>query len=224
MTRDGYKKVPDEDHTEKISCLSFMFFHWMNNVLKTGNERPIEQSDFLPLSEENTSSFLIEHLQKEWNKEKAKCKGKKKRPKLWKSVLKLLPLKEVLILTVNYALYSLSRLLQPLLLGFFMVSLMSPELHSVYLLYGCALGMGINALIGSLAMHHFDYRGEVWGLRFSSALKGLIYLKTLVLTKSALLKFSTGHVIDLLSNDVQRLEEEAFKLLFSIVLHYSRSP
>ena len=34
-----------------------------------------------------------------------------------------------------------------------------------------------NALIGSLAMHHFDYRGEVWGLRFSSALKGLIYLK-----------------------------------------------
>ena len=42
---------------------------------------------------------------------------------------------------------------------------------------GCALGMGINALIGSLAMHHFDYRGEVWGLRFSSALKGLIYLK-----------------------------------------------
>ena len=177
MTRDGYKKVPDEDHTEKVSCLSFMFFHWMNNVLKTGNERPIEQSDFLPLSEENTSSFLIEHLQKEWNKEKAKCKGKKKRPKLWKCVLKLLPLKEVLILTVNYALYSLSRLLQPLLLGFFMVSLMSPELHSVYLLYGCALGMGINALIGSLAMHHFDYRGEVWGLRFSSALKGLIYLK-----------------------------------------------
>ena len=106
MTRDGYKKVPDEDHTERVSCLSFMFFHWMNNVLKTGNERPIEQSDFLPLSEENTSSFLIEHLQKEWNKEKAKCKGKKKRPKLWKSVLKLLPLKEVLILTVNYALYS----------------------------------------------------------------------------------------------------------------------
>lgn len=184
MTREGYRKVPNEDHKEKISCLSFMFFHWMNNVLKTGNERPLEQSDFLPLSEENTSSFLIEHLQKEWNKEKATCKRKKKRPKLWKSVLKFLPLKEVLILTVNYALYSLSRLLQPLLLGFFMVTLMSPELHSVYLLYGCALGMGINALIGSLAMHHFDYRGEVWGLRFSSALKGLIYLKVRILQSS----------------------------------------
>ena len=177
MARDGDKDVPDEDHTEKVSCLSFMFFHWMNNVFKTGKERPIEQSDFLPLSEENTSSFVTEHLQKEWNKEKAECKGKKKRPKLWKSVLKLLPLKDMLILTVSYFLYSLSRLLQPLLLGIFMISLMSPELHSVYLLYGCALGMGISALIGSFAMHHFDYRVEVWGLRFSSALKGLIYLK-----------------------------------------------
>ena len=48
----------------------------------------------------------------------------------------------------------------------------------------------------------------------------LFLFQTLVLTKSALLKFSTGHVIDLISNDVQRLEEEAFKLLFSIVFTF----
>ena len=32
---------------------------------------------------------------------------------------------------------------------------------------------------------------------------------------NAMLKFSTGHVIDHVSNDVQRLEEEAIKLFFS---------
>ena len=41
--------------------------------------------------------------------------------------------------------------------------------------------------------------------------------QTLLLSKGALLKFTTGHVIDLISNDVQRLEEETIIwLAFSI--------
>ena len=39
-------------------------------------------------------------------------------------------------------------------------------------------------------------------------------LQTLLLEKQELLKFTTGHVIDLISNDVQRMEEEAIKMLF----------
>jgi len=37
-----------------------------------------------------------------------------------------------------------------------------------------------------------------------------------LLSKNALLKFSTGHVIDLVSNDVQRLEEDTVKLFFLV--------
>ena len=45
-----------------------------------------------------------------------------------------------------------------------------------------------------------------------------LYFQVLLLSKGALLKFSTGHVIDLVSNDVQRLEEETvnFFLLASL--------
>ena len=39
-------------------------------------------------------------------------------------------------------------------------------------------------------------------------------LQTLLLSKSSLLEFTTGRVIDLISNDVQRLEQEAVKLAF----------
>jgi len=35
-----------------------------------------------------------------------------------------------------------------------------------------------------------------------------------LLSKNVLLTLSTGHVIDLVSNDVQRLEEETFKFFF----------
>ena len=41
------------------------------------------------------------------------------------------------------------------------------------------------------------------------------FLQTLLLSKDTLFKFSTGHVIDLVSNDVQRLEGGAIKLFFS---------
>ena len=41
-----------------------------------------------------------------------------------------------------------------------------------------------------------------------------ICLQTLLLSKNSLLEFTTGRVIDLLSNDVQRLEQEVVKLIF----------
>ena len=39
--------------------------------------------------------------------------------------------------------------------------------------------------------------------------------QTLLLSKDALLKFTTGHVIDLISNDVQRLEEDNVMWFFA---------
>ena len=37
------------------------------------------------------------------------------------------------------------------------------------------------------------------------------------LSKDALLKFATGHVIDLISNDVQRMEEDAVMWLYLLI-------
>ena len=44
-------------------------------------------------------------------------------------------------------------------------------------------------------------------------------LQTLLLSKDSLLRFSTGHVIDLVSNDVQRLEADTVRLF--LVLPFS---
>ena len=40
----------------------------------------------------------------------------------------------------------------------------------------------------------------------------IFVLQTLLLSKDSLLRFSTGHVIDLVSNDVQRLEADTVRL------------
>jgi len=146
----------------------------MNSVFRTGNERALKKNDFLPLEKENTSFFLVEKLQSKWNDEQTKCKKNGKKPKLWKSVPKML---DVLVLFLVGGLTTLCRILQPLFLGYLLVSLMTIKPHHNYRLYGCALAMGINAFIRGLCIHQFNYRCELLGIRISSAVKGLVYYK-----------------------------------------------
>ena len=177
MAKNGYRKISSDGEEKRAGFVSFLLFHWMNGVFKTGSERPLEVNDLLPLPEENVTSSLIDRLQANWDKEKATSKEKGNEPKLWKSVMKMFSLKETMILISISALYSFSRIIQPLFLGYLISTLMSPEPQKSYLLYLCAAAMGVNALIGCLSMHHFDYRCELLGIRLSSALKGLVYLK-----------------------------------------------
>ena len=176
MARKGYNKIsPGED--KGVSLLSLLLFQWMNSIFKIGSERPLDENDILPLSKENSSSFLIDQLQANWNKEKTKCNGNQKRPRLWKCVIKLTSVKDALIIVFTNALFSTSALLQPLLLGYFISILMSSEPEKDNLLYGCALALCINAVIEAFCMHHHEYRCELLGIRISCALKGLIYHK-----------------------------------------------
>ena len=177
MARKGYSKISPSEDKESVSFVSLLFFQSMNSIFKTGSERPLVENDFLPLSKENCSSFLTDQLQANWNKEKAKCDRNQKRPKLWKSVIKLISVKDVMIIVFTNVLYAMFRFLQPLLLGYLISILMSSEPHKDYPLYGCTLALCINSVIGALSMHQHEYRCELLGIRISCALKGLIYSK-----------------------------------------------
>ena len=177
MTRNGYEKISSDGKKQNVSLFSLLFFQWINSVFKTGSKRPLQQSDFLQLPNRNIACSIIKQLKANWNNEIAKCKADGRRPKLWKSVIKMLSFKESVFLVFTRILYSLCRIIQPLLLGYLMSSLMSTEPRANYLLYACALAMGVNALIGCVTMHHFDYKCELLGNRLSSALKGVIYVK-----------------------------------------------
>ena len=175
MAKKGYSKISPSEDKKSVSFLSLLFFQWMNGIFKTGSQRPLDEDDFLPLSKENSASFLTDQLQANWNKEKTKCNKNQKRPKLWKCVMKLISVKDAILIVFTSALRSVSSVLQPLLLGYLISMLMSPELQKDNPLYGCALALSINSVIGALCMHHYDYRCELLGIRISCALKGLIY-------------------------------------------------
>ena len=179
MASNGYKRIPNDGDGEKVTFASLLLFQWMNSVFKTGSERALNENDFLPLSMENTTSSVTERLQTRWNNEITNSKGKENKPKLWKSIYMMLSVKEILFVIFIGVLYAIYCLLSPLFLGYLMNILISGKQQENNLLYGCvlAVAMGINALVGCFAMHHFSYQCELQGIRISSAIKGLVYRK-----------------------------------------------
>ena len=181
MVKNKYRKITNSALLENVSFFSTLFFQWMNNLMKTGSERAVDENDLLPLQEENTTRFLTEKLQAKWIEETADSERHDLTPKLWKSVFKMLTRKDSLILITAGSFITFCRILQPLLLGYLIKSLMISDLQHNYLLYGCASAIGINELVCSLSSHQFDYHCELLGIRISCALKGLVYMKVNVI-------------------------------------------
>ena len=178
MKRIEYKMISAEDSEERSSILSLLLFQWMNKVVKIGSERPLEQGDFLPLSKENKTRSVTEKLQTNWDDEIASSQSNNKKPKLWRSVMKMVSVTEALIIISTGLLDSIGRILQPLFLGLLISTLISAEEPQKNIfLYGCALAMAVSYFMHSIALHQFFYRTTVLGMKVSSALKGLVYIK-----------------------------------------------
>jgi len=178
MKRGGYKKITGRDGKDNLDILSPLFFQWMNEVVKIGNERALDHDDFVPLSRENQTGPVTEKLQTKWNNEKASCKRDNKKPKLWRSVIKTVSVKEAFIIGLTGFLDSVCRILQPLFLGFVVYTLTSAkEPQKNVPLYICALAMAATYFIKNICMHQYFYRSSVLGVKLCSALKGLVYIK-----------------------------------------------
>ena len=189
MSRKGYETLAtNEDNTNQsfhptksANLLSLLTFWWMNNIFSKGNKRPLNQSDFLPLHEDDKARDLTERLQKEWNDQLLKWNNSQgKQPRLWKCVLRTLVSKVTLFHLSVWVFESFFKITQPLLIGFLLSMLSSNEIN-LSLVYACCW------LLASIGFCYFGkqysaYNLELLGMRTSSALKGIIYLKVRTLT------------------------------------------
>ena len=187
MPNKGYESIANDENDDTGSShpavrpnfLSNLTFSWMNNIFKIGSKRPLKQSDILPLGEEDRTRDLTERLQKEWNTHVQECHmTEDQQPKLWKCVLRMLSFTEILFLMSFMFVESVFRVSQPLVLGLILQSLSSDQRNRT-LEYICCLLLSLSGLSSALT-HYSYYKFEMIGMRLSSAIKGIIYLKVKV--------------------------------------------
>jgi len=160
----------------EANLISFLLFWWTNDLFKTGNQRPLQQSDFWPLHEEDQTSLQTKRLQSQWNKDLNEGSLTRKEPRLWKCAMKVLSRKDLCIISFAGLVDSVGRFLQPFFLGVFISTLMSDK-PGRGLLCGCAALMLLIVFIKSIAVHHSSFKLYVIGMRMKASLKGVIFKK-----------------------------------------------
>uniref|UniRef100_A0A8C6CVH4 Multidrug resistance-associated protein 4-like n=1 Tax=Moschus moschiferus TaxID=68415 RepID=A0A8C6CVH4_MOSMO len=108
-----------------------------------------------------------------------------------------------------------TRVVLPLLLWRIIIYIENPEVsNALYEAYVCAAVMSACVLLWAILHHlYFDYFQRV-GMRLRVAMSHMIYHKALHLSNSAMRKTTTGHIVNLLSNDVKRFDQ------VTMFLHY----
>uniref|UniRef100_A0A452E1X9 ABC transmembrane type-1 domain-containing protein n=1 Tax=Capra hircus TaxID=9925 RepID=A0A452E1X9_CAPHI len=165
---------------------------------------------------EDRSQHLGEELQGYWDQEVKRAQKDAREPSLVKAIIKCY-WKSYLIWGMFTFLEEGTRVVQPIFLGK-MVSYVenyhlsdSAALHEAY---GCAAGLSACVLVWAVLHHLYFYHIQRVGMRLRVAVCRMIYRKALRLSSSAMGKTTTGQVINLLSNDVNRFDQ------VTMFLHY----
>ncbi|XP_070655987.1 ATP-binding cassette sub-family C member 4-like isoform X1 [Bos indicus] len=201
---------------QKANLCSRLFFWWLNPLFKIGHKRKLEEDDMYSVLPEDRSQRLGEELQGYWDQEVLRAQEDAREPSLMKAIVKCYG-KSYLVLGMLTCLEEGTRVVQPIFLGK-MISYVenynptdSAALHKAY---GYAAGLSTCVLMWAVLHHLYFYHMQRVGMRLRVAVCHMIYRKALRLSSSAMGKTTTGQMVNLLSNDVNRFDQ------VTMFLHY----
>lgn len=208
---ESYKFKPEKKKHPRASAnfLSALTFTWTLPLFRVGYSRDLTIEDLPAPLKEHTSSTLGDKLEKAWDREVSKARSRKKEPSLVSVIIEVFGCKVLLYGTVIFFYEIVLRISQPLLLGglirYFSQPADSQEitLNMAYMYAG-----GVIACSGLVVFIAHPYIMALLhlGMKLRVATSSLIYRKALNLSKTAANQTTSGQVVNLLSNDVNRFD------------------
>ncbi|XP_031550884.1 multidrug resistance-associated protein 4-like [Actinia tenebrosa] len=197
--------------TLKKGIFSYLFFTWLNGLLKLGYQRPLVDDDLLELSDENKAQGLVGKLHGLWMEEINSAKKRGRKPRLWKAMFKLF-LRDVILFTALKLIDEAMAITLVVSVWFYLKFLEEGSHMDQTYAVGIVASIGIPSLIKVFFYHHSDYLTVLMGVRLKSAVIGLIQKTITESRRSDLSKFTTGHIVNLVSNDAKGMDELGISL------------
>uniref|UniRef100_A0A6Q2XRI0 ABC-type glutathione-S-conjugate transporter n=1 Tax=Esox lucius TaxID=8010 RepID=A0A6Q2XRI0_ESOLU len=206
---------PEED----ASFLSKMLFWWFGGLVVQGYRSPLQADDLWSLRDEDSSDRIIADLEGDWARECSCPAG----PKLTEQTQLLKKLKQeqssgfclfrvlarsfgpfflrgtFCIIIHDAFMFSVPQVLS-LLLGF-----MHDEDSPLWKGYMFAFLMFLLSSLQSLFNHQYMYSCFTVGMRVKTAVMGLVYRKSLLISGAARRSCTVGEIVNLVSTDTQKL-------------------
>nr|XP_020645372.1 cystic fibrosis transmembrane conductance regulator [Pogona vitticeps] len=187
---------------EKANVFSKLFFRWTKPILKKGYRRRLELSDIYQIPATDSADNLSEKLEREWDRELAS----KKKPRLINALRRCYFWKFVFYGILLY-LGEVTKSVQPLLLGRIIASYDPSNSAERSIAYYVGIGLCLLFIVRMLLLHPAIFGLHHIGMQIRIALFSLIYKKTLKLSSRVLDKISTGQLVSLLSNNLNKFDE-----------------
>uniref|UniRef100_A0A3P9HUZ4 Multidrug resistance-associated protein 4 n=1 Tax=Oryzias latipes TaxID=8090 RepID=A0A3P9HUZ4_ORYLA len=151
-----------------------------------------------------------------WIQEVQQAKKKLQPPKLSKALIQCY-WKSYILIGVYIFLEEVIKVIQPVLLGKlieYFESYDATQPVPVYEAYSYAAGISLSTFSLALLHHLYFYQVQRAGMKIRVAVCHMIYQKALCLNSSGLAKTTTGQIVNLLSNDVNKFDEVTLYLHF----------
>ncbi|XP_023582461.1 ATP-binding cassette sub-family C member 4 isoform X2 [Trichechus manatus latirostris] len=201
---------------QDANLCSRVFFWWLNPLFKIGHKRRLEEDDMYSVLPEDRSEHLGEELQGYWDKEVLTAEKDAQKPSLIKAIIKCY-WKSYLVLGIFTLIEESIKVIQPLFLGRIINYFEnydpsdSAALHTAYV---HATVLTVCTLFLAILHHLYFYHVQCAGMRLRVAMCHMIYRKALHLSNAALGKTTTGQIVNLLSNDVNKFDQVTIFLHF----------
>ncbi|XP_050968338.1 multidrug resistance-associated protein 4 [Labeo rohita] len=195
---------------------SQIFFCWLNPLFRIGSKRRLEEDDMYNVLPEDGSKRLGEELQSYWNQEVEKATKELRTPKLTKAIIRCY-WRSYAVLGVFTLIEEVIKVIQPVFLGKLIQYFEGNEPENptaLYKAYGYAAGVSLSTLGLALLHHLYFYHVQRSGMKIRIAMCHMIYRKALCLSASAMGQTTTGQIVNLLSNDVNKFDEVTIFLHF----------
>ncbi|NXQ70784.1 MRP4 protein, partial [Quiscalus mexicanus] len=189
---------------------------WLNPLFIIGHKRKLEEDDMYKVMPEDSSEKLGEELQWYWDKEVQKAKKRGKTPHLTKAII-LCYWKSYLVFGIFTMIEETLKIIQPIFLGkiinYFENYDASDEV-ALNFAYCYAGALSVCTLILAIMHHLYFYHVQRAGMKLRVAMCHMIYRKALRLSNVAMTKTTTGQIVNLLSNDVNKFDQVTIFLHF----------
>ncbi|XP_051282902.1 ATP-binding cassette sub-family C member 4 [Dicentrarchus labrax] len=198
------------------SLLSKIFFWWLNPLFSTGYKRRLEEDDMYEVLPEDGSETVGQELHSYWDHEVQMATTELRKPRLSKAIIKCY-WKSYAVLGFFTLIEEVIKVIQPVVLGQMIRYFENYDPNNMKALHqslGYAAGLSL-CTIGLALLHHlYFYHVQRAGMKIRVAMCHMIYKKALCLSSSAMGKTTTGQIVNLLSNDVNKFDDVTIFLHF----------
>ncbi|XP_043656318.1 probable multidrug resistance-associated protein lethal(2)03659 isoform X2 [Drosophila teissieri] len=201
-------ELPENPRETSNIFSSLMFCFAMPTFFK-GRKKTLDENDLYRALQEHRSDHLGSKLSEAWEKEVEKKRKKKKTPSLLKASMNVFGWRLAGLGLVLFILEIGFRVTQPLFLGglvAYYADASNQEGDNQTKAYLYALGVILTSACNVLFMHPYMLGMFHIGMKARIAMTSMIYRKALRLSRTALGDTTIGQVVNLISNDVGRLD------------------